>query len=60
MNGTYDPERMAMMPHFSRFTPFDEIKYNEVAESLLCSNEQNYKAEWAENILKRLKFKLNE
>ncbi len=29
-------------------------------KSLMTSNEQNYKAEWAENIVKKLRVKLSE
>jgi hypothetical protein len=38
MNSTYDPERMAALPHFSEYPSFDHSKYNEIMQDLMTSN----------------------
>lgn len=60
MNSTYDPERMAVMPRYSDYSPFDEPRYKEIMRNFILSNENNYRSEWAENIMKKLKMKMSE
>jgi hypothetical protein len=57
MNFTYDPERMAALPRFSSYPPFNDLRYRELTENLISSCEKNYKIQWLENILRILRIK---